>query len=67
MKTYSVTIPITGIIYVEVEADSRKEAIEKAMDLDFQSKDIEEWETHKQIVQGNVFYGVRNEATADEI
>lgn len=63
MKTYSVALPITGVLVLDVEASSEEEAIDKAMDeatLDH----LEEWEAHKKIVQGNVFYGNQNEAEA---
>lgn len=61
---YGVTIPITGIAYAEVEAESEKEAIEKALQEDLE---ILEWESHKQVCQGNVFHGHTNEASAEEI
>lgn len=61
---YGVTIPITGIAYVEVEAESEKEAIEKAFDEDLV---ICEWDAHHQICQGNVFKGHTNEVYAQEI
>lgn len=68
-KTYGVTIPITGTIYVEVEADSEKEAIDKALSADGcewpETPDV--WETHSQIVRGNVFSGMQNTASAEEI
>ena len=63
--TYSVAIPITGVVCVEVESDielSEKDAIEQAMEKDVTSDDIEEWELHHIVVRGNVFYGMQNEA-----
>ena len=60
MRKYWVTVPVTARICVEVEAEDRESAIDKAFDegtLD----DIEEWEMHEQIVDGNVFYGLINE------
>lgn len=67
MATYGVSLPITGSVYVEVEANSEEEAIEKALESEVTSDDIEGWETHQQIVQGNVFYGQLNEAHAEEV
>ncbi len=67
MKTYGVTLPITGTVYVEVEAESEDDAIEKALESEVDSDDIESWETHRKIVQGNVFYGGQNEADAQEL
>lgn len=67
MPTFGVTIPITGIAYVEVEADSEEEALEKAFEGDVTSDHLQEWETHRQIVEGNVFHGHTNEASAEEV
>lgn len=68
-KTYGVTLPVTGIIYVEVEAESEKEAIEKALSAEGCEwpKTPDEWEAHSQIVRGNVFSGMQNNASAEEI
>lgn len=66
MKTWSVAVPITGIIYVTVEAKNEKAAIEAAL----QSEDLtldncESWNAHEQIVRGNVFSGELNIAEAE--
>lgn len=64
---YNVCIPITGVVWVTVEADSEDEAIELAMDSpDLTVDNIEEWETHKRICDGNVLYAQVNEAYAEE-
>ena len=60
MKTYNITLPITGIIYKTVEAESEEKAIALAID-ESTIDDIEEWEIHLKIVSGNVFYGIQNE------
>ena len=60
MNIYNITLPLTGIIYKTVEADSEEEAIRLAME-ESTLDDIEEWDTHRKIVSGNVFYGVLNE------
>jgi hypothetical protein len=55
MKTYHVTIPIAGNTWAEVEAETEKEAIEKALE----SKELEgnaEWEALSKIHDGNVCY-----------
>lgn len=54
-KTWGVTLPVAGHLYVEVEADNEDAAIEKAFDtatLD----DLESWEAIRQFQQGNVSY-----------
>jgi hypothetical protein len=66
MKKYQVTIPISGVIYVDVEAESEEEALEKGLEMELKTQDIAEWETHSQIVQGNVFHGHTNTASAEE-
>lgn len=66
MPTYNVTLPITGIICTTVEANSEEEAIEKALNSELSTDDIQEWNAHKQIVQGNVFHGVCNDAEASQ-
>ncbi|ALM62171.1 hypothetical protein AXI64_gp179 [Vibrio phage qdvp001] len=68
MKSYEVLVPITGYIVVEVEAENEKEAIDKAFESDDLTIDnINEWDTHENIVQGNVFYGVKNEVEVEEV
>lgn len=67
-KTYVVSVPITGIIYVEVEAENEDEAIDLAMKSEDLSLDsVEEWEPHRYVVKGNAFYGKAREATAEEV
>lgn len=63
-KTYGVTIPICGVAYVEVTADSEEAAIQEAIDkvtLD----DVNEWEAMRFVVQGNVFYGPQSRAEVE--
>lgn len=67
MKKYSVTVPITGIIFTEVEAESEEGAIDKALEAAYTFEDISEWDTCRQIVRGNIFYGHTNEAEADQL
>ena len=67
-KQFGVTLPLTGYIYLEVEAEDEQDAIEKAMSSDQVKIDnIEEWEACRQIVEGNVFHGLRNTAEAEDI
>lgn len=64
MKTYDVTLPISGYAIVQVEAENKEAAIDAAMDA-VEMDDIEEWETHRHIVQGNVFYGKCNDVEVE--
>lgn len=65
MKEYLVTIPITGVALITVQAETAEEAIDLGLDnvtLDH----VEDWNPVKKIVGGNVFYGIQNEADAEE-
>lgn len=55
MKTYNVTLPIAGHCYLTVEANSEKEAINKAFD-EVTIDHLESWEALHQFNQGNVCY-----------
>ena len=55
MVKYTVTIPIAGHAVVKVEADSRAEAIEAAIE-NVTIDDIDGWEAIEQFHQGNVCY-----------
>lgn len=67
MKRYSVSIPITGYVIVEIDAESEEAAIEAALDTEITSDLIEEWETHRQVTRGNVCSAILNSAEAEEI
>ena len=72
MPKYSVIIPCTMTVLVEVQADDEKQAKEKAFETNFCAEvkdggEVLEFEAHEQIVRGNVFYGVQNEIEVSEI
>ena len=63
---YRVTHPIAGHVTVEVEANSRQEAIEKTPDAFFEMSDDEQaeslqWDWHEKIAEGHVLYAELNE------
>lgn len=67
MATYYVTLPIAGHAFLEVEADSEKAAIDKAME-EVTINDIDEWEALEQFNQGNVCHCPSPwEATAEKV
>ena len=77
MKTYDVSVPITGYYVVSVDAESEEEAIEKAMALEVrmnggisspenETLELVEWSNHEVVTKGNVFYGMLNIAEATE-
>lgn len=65
MPKYGVRLPVSGHIYVEVEADNEKAAIDAALDLSHDTKDIEEWEVEKRVCYGNVCGHPCSQAEAD--
>lgn len=67
MGTYAISMPITGFIYSEVEADSEEEAKEKFYQLEHTTDDIEEWDMHEHITQGNIFFGELNDVEIEEM
>ena len=60
MPTYSILVPFTGSMFVEVEADSPADAKEVALEAEFNINNVHELEFHDHVVKGNVFYGVLN-------
>lgn len=67
MKTYSVAIPVTGVLYVTVDADSEEDAIEKSKHIEYDKKEHDfEWERVSHICEGNVFCGMLNSIEAQE-
>lgn len=67
MKTWEVTLPIVGHISLVVVAETESEAIEKALDTQWEWDDIVVAEAMKQVVRGNVFRGSVNHASAREL
>lgn len=62
MKNYTVLIPITGYIEIEVDAEDKDSAIDKAFDSeDLKLDNVLEWEAHEHICEGNVFHGLMND------
>jgi hypothetical protein len=64
-KRYTVLVPISGCVYVDVIAESEDEAVEKAVNGEVEGEypdRPEEWESHRHITQGNVCYAMHWEA-----
>jgi len=64
-KLYLISMPITGIMYMEVEADSQEKALEEFHE-NVTIDNLVEWECTDKIVGGNVFYGMQNELNIEE-
>lgn len=55
MRVFSITIPIAGHAFMEVEAENEAAAIEKALET-VTMDNIDMWEPLEQFNQGNVCY-----------
>jgi hypothetical protein len=71
MKKWSVEIPITGRISIEVEAKSASAALERAWDLygegwETAGFDVD-WNAVEKVTEGNVSHAELNEQSATEI
>ena len=65
---YEVRVPITGVIALEVEAENKKDAIDKAFESeDLKLENIDGWDVHECIVDGNVSYAYQNSIDVVEI
>ncbi len=58
MKTYAVKLPISGVAYLEIEAETEREAIDKAFE-EVTLDHVEEWEALEQINRGNTCYAMQ--------
>ena len=67
MKRYAVSLPFTGYMHFEVEAESEEEALDRAYEVEFNQENIAELEYHTEVCTGNVFHGVMNEVNIEEI
>lgn len=66
MRTYELTIPIAGVAYMTVEAESEEAAIEEAFNK-ISTEDIEEWEAFRAITRGNTLYAPLNEINVKDV
>jgi len=80
MTEYKVELPLNAKIVAYIEAESEEEAIEKALEqsekinlklendkdceVDFE---LEEYNVFDKLLEGNFFYGIIREATAEEL
>lgn len=66
MPTYYVTLPISGLVSVDIEADSQQDAIDKAL-AGLLPREPDQWEAHEYLVRGDVVYASPTQATAEEV
>lgn len=57
MNSWTVTLPVTAIAVLEVEAETEEAAIEKALE-EVTIDHLESWEAVEAINQGNVCYAM---------
>lgn len=67
MAKYGVELPIAGWIYLEIEAESQKDAIERALETSWGDDDIQELDAYRELVTGHVVQVFRYKAFAREI
>lgn len=77
MSKYYIELPYTGVMKVEVVAETKEEALSKVMEADkvnaqiISNEDIEcietEEEYHELIMQGSSFTGVQNKLYVEKI
>jgi len=66
MATFEVTLPVHGIIYMTVEAESEREAIDLALET-YTEQDLNEWSAVESFGRGNVNYVSPTEAIAEKV
>ena len=63
MKSYEISVPIVGVCYVTVEAETKEEALDLALD---EACAVDEWEALRHVTRGNVWCSqYPSEATVD--
>lgn len=66
MAEFEVTLPVHGVIYMTVEANSAEEAIQLALET-YDEQDLSEWSAVESFGQGNVTYVSPTEAIAEKV
>jgi hypothetical protein len=77
MSKFYIEIPYTGVLKVEVNAETKEDALQKIYDADREkiyNNEVEDiyWveseeDYQKKVVQGNVFYGIQNEILIEKL
>ena len=67
MAKWGVTLPVSGSVYCEVEAETEEAAITEALCNGDWDSDSLQWEVHRNIVKGNVCYAMQREADAERL
>ena len=67
MAKYGVELPIAGWIYLEVNAESEEDAIEKALETPWEDDDVQELCTYKKLMTGNVIHVSKSQVSVRKI
>lgn len=67
MAKYGVELPIAGWIYLEVNAESEEDAIEKALETPWKDDDVQELCAYKKLMTGNVVHVSKNKVSVRRI
>jgi len=67
MKKFNVTMPVCGVVFKTVEAETEQEAIDKVYDGGFKLEEIEEVEMYDKINKGNVCYVTNSSVDVEEV
>ena len=71
-KTFNIEMPITGVVYLQVEADCKESALEEfykqtgEMDDIFKESDHYEWDFIEKVCTGNVLHTWYSEVLVKE-
>ncbi len=65
-KEWAVAVPVSGVIYLLVDAETAEEAIEKGLNGRAWPDTPDEWTAHESLIRGNVCYADCTEASAEE-
>jgi len=67
MAKYGVELPIAGWIYLEINAGSEEDAIEKALETPWEDDDVQELCTYKKLMTGNVIHVSKSQVSVRKI
>lgn len=67
MTKYGVELPIAGWIYLEINAGSEEDAIEKALETPWEDDDVQELCTYKKLMTGNVIHVSKSQVSVRKI
>lgn len=67
MKKYGVSVPISGYVYIEVEAENEEEALDKVFAQGFEDDDIQELEMYEKLIEGNICHTHHTDTDIEEL